>query len=47
MRTLLIIALVAVVIIAVVMLLRPSGPRITTIEHRDRREDNDEDRDDA
>jgi hypothetical protein len=42
MRLLLIIVLIAVVAIALVMIARPSGPRVTRIEHR--REDEEEDR---
>lgn len=34
MRMLIILALVAVVIAALVMILRSRGPRVTTIEHR-------------
>ena len=43
MRTVLIIALLVVLVVAVLMILRPAGPRVTTIEHR--REDEREDRD--
>ena len=43
MRLVLILALIAVGIVALVMILRPSEPRVTTIEHR--REDNDGDDD--
>jgi hypothetical protein len=45
MRLLLIIVLVAAVAIALVMIARPSGPRVTHIEHR--RDDKEEDGDDA
>ena len=45
MKFLLILALVGIAVVAVLMILRPSGPRITTIEHR--RDDDEEDRDDA
>jgi hypothetical protein len=38
-------ALIAMVVVAVVMILRPSGPRVTRIEHR--RETDEVDRDDA
>lgn len=34
MRMLIILALVAIVIAALVMLLRSGGPRVTTIEHK-------------
>lgn len=43
MRFLIILALLLVLAVAVMMILRPSGPRITTIEHR-RDEDDREDR---
>ena len=39
MRLLLIIALVAIVVIALVMILRSAGPRVTQIEHRRDEED--------
>ena len=45
MRMLIIIALVAIVVIALVMILRSGGPRVITIEHR--RDDNEEDGRDA
>ncbi len=45
MRLVIILALVAIAIVALVMILRPSGPRVTTIEHR--REEDEKDRDDA
>jgi hypothetical protein len=45
MRLLLFIVLLAVVAVALVMVARSSGPRITRIEHR--REDDEKDRDDA
>jgi hypothetical protein len=38
-------ALFFAVVVAVILLLRPSGPRVTRIEHR--REDDEKDRDDA
>ena len=38
MKLLLIIALVAIAVVALVWILRPSGPRVTQIEHR--REEN-------
>jgi NADH-quinone oxidoreductase subunit G len=37
--------LIVIVLVALIMILRPSGPRVTTIEHR--REDEEKDRDDA
>ena len=43
MRLGLILALVAIAVVALVMLLRPSGPRVTTIEHRRDEADGDED----
>lgn len=39
MRFLLILALVGIVLVAVAMILRPSGPRITRIDHRREEED--------
>ena len=39
-------ALIAMVLVAVILILRPSGPRVTRIEHR-RDEDEEKDRDDA
>ena len=42
MKLILGIALIGIVVLAVAMLLRRSGPRITTIEHR--RDENEEDR---
>ena len=45
MRLVIWITLIAVVFVALVMILRPSGPRVTRIE--DRRDDENEDRDDA
>ena len=38
-------ALIAMVVVAVLMILRPVGPRVTRIEHR--REDEEKDGDDA
>ena len=46
MKTLLIISLIVCLVVALAMILVPSGPRITTIERRTEREDR-EDRDDA
>lgn len=46
MRLLIWILLIAIVVVALVMILRPSGPRITTIEHR-RDEAEEEDRTDG
>lgn len=43
MRGMLIIALLVALVVAVLLLVRRSGPRVTEIEHR--REDGDEDRD--
>ena len=37
--------LIAMVVVAVIMILRPSGPRVTQIEHR--RDEDEKDRDDA
>ncbi len=45
MRLLLIIAVVAIAVVALVMIARPSGPRVTRIEHRP--SDDDKDGDDA
>lgn len=45
MRLLIWIALIAIVVVALVMIMRPSGPSVTRIEHR--REDEEKDRDDA
>ncbi|HVL79248.1 MAG TPA: hypothetical protein VM346_08175 [Sphingomicrobium sp.] len=42
MRMVLIIALVAVAVVAVLMMLRPSGPRVTTIERRRVSEESDD-----
>lgn len=42
MKLLLAIALIGVVIVGVLMILRPAGPRVTHIEHR--REDDEDDR---
>jgi hypothetical protein len=39
------IVLIAIVVVALVMILRPSGPRVTTTEHR--RDEDEKDRDDA
>ena len=46
MKLILTLALIGIVVIAVMMILRPGGPRVTQIEHR--RDDRDEkDGDDA
>ena len=45
MRVLLIVAVVAIAILALVMIARSSGPRVTRIEHR--RDDDGKDGDDA
>lgn len=45
MRLVIWIVLLAIVLVAVVMILRPSGPRVTRIEHH--RDEDEEDRDDA
>ena len=43
MRMLVWIVLIAIVAVALVLLLRPSGPRVTRIEHRPADEDKDGD----
>ena len=43
MKLVLIIALIVALAVALLILLRPAGPRITTIEHR--RDEDEEDRD--
>lgn len=45
MRLLIWIVLIAIVVVALVMIMRPSGPRVTRIEHR--RDEDEKDRDDA
>ena len=47
MKFVIIIALIVVVVAIVLMLLRPSGPRITTIEHRREEIDDADDRKDG
>ena len=47
MKLVLAIALIGVIIVAVLMILRPAGPRITTIEHRRDEVDDTKDGDDA
>ena len=46
MKFIIAISLLLVLAVVVLMLMRPSGPRITTIEHR-REETDEKDRDDA
>ena len=43
MKTLLIVALIVCMVVALAMILMPSGPRVTTIERRTEREDEDRD----
>ena len=43
MKTVLVVALLVCLVVAVVMILVPSGPRITTIERHAEREDRDGD----
>ena len=42
MRLVISIALIGVMIVAVMMILRPSGPRVTRIEHRRERDEDGE-----